>query len=599
MALVFEGGIEVNEFAELKGAAIRASARVASTADVNVAASIVGATIDGISVVADDVVLLKNQTTASQNGVYLAVTAAAPRRVYGLDTDDFASGLIIFVQDGTTNASTAWICTNASGSDVIDTDNLTFARFDVHDTLDITRGGTGSTSFTGNGVVVANGAGTALTSVTPVNNAVLVTDGSGVPSLSTTLPTVTLGANTTVAGTPTNPNDVVTVSYVQGLVQGLDVKDSVRVGTTVDVLTLGTGGSYNNTGGTSGRGQLTWTTGPTTIDGITLADGDRILIKDQVNGDENGIWVRTSANTWDRATDFDEDAEVTAAAFTFIEEGSVNADSGWVLTTDDPITIGGASGTSLAWSQFSAAGMVNAGDGLTKSGNTINLGNNGTGTFDGLTIGADTIAVALKTNGGIVLESDELALDLGATAITGTLAVGDGGTGVTTFGGVNTILYTTAADTLASVAAGTDGQILTSVSGVPTFTDANALATRIGYSILSIRARANSSTPSNIAYFAWKVTGTPSNNEYPDPPYSSAKIVYEVEHLGRDLTIEVYDETAAASLGSDTATASGFRAFTITLPVANARLAFRISRNNPAGADANPFIYGIQMEINA
>jgi len=139
---------------------------------------------------------------------------------------------------------------------------------------------------------------------------------------------------------------------------GLDPKESVRCATTTDPVALGTGGAYNTTGGTSGRGQITWTSGPTAIDGVTLANGDRILIKDPDPDDQNGIWVRTDADTWDRATDFDEDAEVTANAYCFVEEGTTNADRGYVLVTNDPITIGGGSGTPLQWSVFSSQSSV-------------------------------------------------------------------------------------------------------------------------------------------------------------------------------------------------------------------------------------------------
>jgi len=101
-------------------------------------------------------------------------------------------------------------------------------------------------------------------------------------------------------------------------------------------------------------------------------------LKDQAgSGAENGIWIVTENGTgdngsWDRATDFDENVEVTAGAFMFVEEGNVNADRGYVLTTNDPITIGGASGTVLAFARFTAL-----------SGDTITDKETPTGTPDG------------------------------------------------------------------------------------------------------------------------------------------------------------------------------------------------------------------------
>ena len=185
---------------------------------------------------------------------------------------------------------------------------------------------------------------------------------------------------------PSNPQDAATKYYVDNIATGLDVKGSVRAASAANVTV-----TYNATGGTSARGQIT--AAPNTLDGVTLVNGDRILLKDQSTEAQNGIWsvttVGTGANgTWDRATDFDADAEVTAGAFVFVEEGTTNADSGWVLTTNNPITIGGGSGTALSWAQFSGAGQITAGAGLTKTGNTLDVG-----ASTGIVVNADNIAV--------------------------------------------------------------------------------------------------------------------------------------------------------------------------------------------------------------
>lgn len=188
--------------------------------------------------------------------------------------------------------------------------------------------------------------------------------------------------------TPTGATDAVTKAYVDAVKTGLDVKDSVRVATTAD---LGT--NWPNLGSS------------VTIDGVALATGDRVLVKNQSDASENGIYryeQSGSADDFIRATDADENVEVTAGMFTFVEEGTANADSGWVLTTNDSITVGT---TGLAFAQFSGAGQVTAGDGLSKTGNTLD--------------------VDLKTNGGLEFDNGELRIDLSDSGIgaSGDLAV--------------------------------------------------------------------------------------------------------------------------------------------------------------------------------
>ena len=156
--------------------------------------------------------------------------------------------------------------------------------------------------------------------------------------------------------------------------------------------------------------------GTQTIDGVAVSADERVLVKDQSTGAQNGIYLCKSGS-WARASDFDSDTEVTSGAFTFVEQGSVNADAGFVLTTDGTITVGT---TALSFTQFSGAGAITAGDGLQKSGTELS---------------AD-----VKANGGVVIESSELAIDLGASSITGTLAVSDGGTGGTSAAAARTNL---------------------------------------------------------------------------------------------------------------------------------------------------------------
>jgi hypothetical protein len=147
---------------------------------------------------------------------------------------------------------------------------------------------------------------------------------------------------------PTNDQDAATKYYVDTVAQGLDVKASVLVGTTANI-TL---------------------SGAQTIDGVSVVAGDRVLVKNQTTQADNGIYVAASG-AWARSADANTWDELVSA-YTFIEEGSTYADTGWVCT----INKGGTLGTTpITWSQFSGAGTYLAGTGLTLSGNTFSITN--------------------------------------------------------------------------------------------------------------------------------------------------------------------------------------------------------------------------------
>jgi hypothetical protein len=146
----------------------------------------------------------------------------------------------------------------------------------------------------------------------------------------------------TLSGAPTQNLHAATKAYVDATAQGLDFKESVR-GASTATLTL---------------------SGEQTIDGVSIVDGDRVLVKNQSTGSQNGIYV-ASTGAWSRSADADEDDEVTSGMFCFVEEGTTNGDTGWVLTTNEPITVGT---TALVFTQFSGAGTYTAGDGLTLTG---------------------------------------------------------------------------------------------------------------------------------------------------------------------------------------------------------------------------------------
>jgi len=207
---------------------------------------------------------------------------------------------------------------------------------------------------------------------------------------------------------PVNPQDATTKSYVDAFVVGLDPKPSVRVATTADIAL----------------------TGAQTIDGVSAIDGDRVLVKDQTAPAENGLWV-VAAGAWARASDSNSDAKVSAGLFVFVEEGTANSDSGWVLATDGAITVGT---TALTFVQFSGAGQVVAGTGLTKTGNTLDA----VGTTDRITANANSLDIASTYVG-------QSSITTLGTIATGTwdgtdIAVTAGGTGASDAAGAKTNL---------------------------------------------------------------------------------------------------------------------------------------------------------------
>lgn len=207
---------------------------------------------------------------------------------------------------------------------------------------------------------------------------------------------------------PTAAQDAATKAYVDATSQGLDVKASVRVATTADITLSGT----------------------QTIDGVALSAGDRVLVKNQSTGSANGIYV-VAAGAWSRSTDADTAAKITPGMFTFVESGTTNDNSGWVLTNDTAIVVGT---TALTFVQFSGAGQITAGTGLTKTGNTLDV----IGTANRIVANADSIDIDAAYVG-------QTSITTLGTIATGTWAATDvavehGGTGASTAAGAKTNL---------------------------------------------------------------------------------------------------------------------------------------------------------------
>ncbi len=221
------------------------------------------------------------------------------------------------------------------------------------------------------------------------------------------VPTASVSMNSqtiTSLGTPSGATDAATKGYVDAVKQALDIKDSVRAATTA-AGTLAS--SFEN-------GDV--------IDGVTLATNDRILIKDQAAGAENGIYTVNASGAPTRATDADASSEVSGGMYTFVDEGTANADSGFVLTNNGAITLGT---TALVFTQFSGAGQITAGSALTKTGNTLDVA------VDGSSIEVNADALRVKAAG---ITNTMLAGSIDLTAkVTGVLPVANGGTGQSSY----------------------------------------------------------------------------------------------------------------------------------------------------------------------
>jgi hypothetical protein len=221
---------------------------------------------------------------------------------------------------------------------------------------------------------------------------------------------------------PTSDTDAANKAYVDAARTGLDVKNSVRVATTANITLSGL----------------------QTIDSVSLVAGNRVLVKNQTTAADNGIYVVVDGGAWTRSEDANSSIKVTPGMFTFVEEGTDNADSGFILTNNAEVNLGL---TGLAFAQFSGAGQIDAGAGLTKTGNTLNVG----GTASRITVNADTVDIASTYVG-------QTSITTVGTLSTGTwngttVGVAYGGTGLTS-ATQGSVLVANTANTLSALDGG-------------------------------------------------------------------------------------------------------------------------------------------------
>ena len=206
---------------------------------------------------------------------------------------------------------------------------------------------------------------------------------------------------------PTADQDAATKAYVDSVANGLDVKDSVRVATAAALAAV----TYNN-----GNGTLTAdANGALSVDGVTVSVNDRVLVKDQSSSVQNGIYKVTATGgasaqfVLTRAPDADTAAELTGGTFFFVEEGTANADNGYVATHNGTPTFGT---TNITFAQFSGAGQISAGDALTKTGNQLDVA------VDDSSIEVSSDALQVKASG---ITNAMLAGSIAASKLAGSI----------------------------------------------------------------------------------------------------------------------------------------------------------------------------------
>jgi hypothetical protein len=326
---------------------------------------------------------------------------------------------------------------------------------------------TGNTTGTHTGAVTGNVTGNLTGNVT--GN---VTAASGTSTFNNVTISGSLdmdsGTSATITGlaNPTNDSDAANKGYVDALAQGIDAKASVVVATTANITLSGT----------------------QTIDGISVSVGDRVLVKDQTTQSGNGIYL-CAASTWTRTTDANTWDELVAA-FTFVEKGTTQANNGYIST----ITAGGTLGTTaVTFAQFSGAGQITAGDGLTKTGNTLNVGTASSGR---IVVNSDNIDLA--TSGVTVGTYKSVTADAYGRITAGTNPTTLSGFGIAdayTIAQIDTLFGSTSSAATSAAAAAT--------SASNASTSASNASTSAGNASTSATAAAASATSAANTYDAF------------------------------------------------------------------------------------------------
>jgi hypothetical protein len=258
------------------------------------------------------------------------------------------------------------------------------------------------------------------------------------------------GQLVTSVATPVSATDSANKNYVDSVASGLSVSEAADVATTVDLDSVGNG-TWTQSGAGVGATLTAGTAGTTTIDGVALSDTDRVLVKNQTTTSENGVYVASDTGggtqtVLTRATDLDEPLEFESAFF-FVNFGTANGGTGWVVIAPFPSTV---DTDPVTFAQFTGASSLSGGDGIDISGNVVSVD---LATNSGLTFTTGQLTVNSTIAGtGLTFTSGVLDVDASQTQITAvgtlttgtwnadTIAIANGGTGATTASGARTNL---------------------------------------------------------------------------------------------------------------------------------------------------------------
>ena len=390
----------------LGGANVNATTHTGTT--VSVTANVTGGNLvtGGLASVTGNVTGGNLTTTGISNVGTLAVTGAGTIATTLGVTGNITGGNL--TTTGIANVGTLAVTGTSSH-----TGNATFSNIS----------GTGSAAFTGN----VSGGNLLTSSI--VGTAVTITS-TGALNLAPSGNITANSKNINNLADPAQAQDAATKNYVDSVAQGLDVKASVSAATT-GTLATASGGTVTYNNGSSGVGATLTTTGTyALIDTVNIASvGTRILVKNEANVAHNGIYTYTSSTVLTRSTDCDTGTEISNA-FTFVEDGATQGDTGWVCTANSPITVGT---TNLPFSQFSGAGTYSAGTGLTLTGTTFSVNASQTqvtsvGTLGSLSVTGNTTSGNLLTGGQLSASGNVTGSNLittGLLSVTGNANVGN------------------------------------------------------------------------------------------------------------------------------------------------------------------------------